>query len=174
MTLPTPQVSGAQADLSLSTLLAAVAGACTAAALYAEDPIAEARAVRRLRPARAVLIVALLITGGALFSWGPHGVEVSDARSYLFFAAGSLVIGRLGGLPAAAVAFAAYTGACLFGGVPVEGRPRAWAVPMQHVEGLAPLAVTAVAAAAVAVLVTWHPVMPAGYRRLRLRLAVPR
>lgn len=165
ITVSTPQISGAQAYLSATTLLAAIAGSSTAVALDTADPVAEARAARRLRAPRAVTMVVLLALGALLFTLGRDGPDLTALRVHLFFATCSLLLTRVFGISVTAVTLAGYLGLCVFAGVPVGGEPAWWAVLLQPVEELGPVVAVAAAAAAVVVLVTWEPPLPTGYRR---------
>lgn len=164
-TIHTPQVSGAVAPLSTRTALAAVAATCVAGALAHHDPIEAARAAPFLRGLRLSAVGGLVLLVALAFTPTAAGPDWSTARTALLLAAAALLTARYAGLTATAAVAAGYWGACLFAGVPVEGAPRWWAVPMQQVSAAIPSLPIAVAVAAIAVVVTTRtPRLPRDHR----------
>lgn len=164
-TVQTPQVSGAVAPLSMRTALATVAATCVAGALAQQDQIAVARAPRLLRGLRLSVVGCLVLVVPLAFAPTASGPDWSTARTALLVSAAALLTARFAGLAVTATAVAGYWGACLFAGVPAEGVPRWWAVPMQHVQAPVPSVPVAAAVAVVAVVVvTWTPLLPRDHR----------
>lgn len=166
----TPQLSGADAPITIRTAAAVLGGAAVAGLIPTRDPVAEVRAVRNIRLARQGVVGAVLCLGAAMFGVDPSaGWDWEAARTYVFVATVTLLIARSAGTLPAAAAFAAYLGACLFVGVPVDGHVRWWAVPVQPADGFSPgIAILAVTAAATVVVVFWNPSLPTNHRRGRI------
>lgn len=163
--LGTPQASGGQADLTLSSVMAAAAGVCAVGLIGAAEPIAEARAGRPLTRARAAYPSLVAALGCLGFAWTGERGSAGASLTYATIAAGLLTVTRFAGHITAALVFVAYMGAVLFTGATSSGVARWWAVPLrQEGGGLAPW--VAVAALALALGVTLRPPrLPSSHRR---------
>lgn len=155
--LGTPQLSGADAVITVRGGAAALAGALAGRLTATDDVVPERLSPRRLAPVRVATVSLVLATGIASFgaAWPSGGLDA--ARTYLFFATVAMILCYLGGELLAALVLSGYLGACLFVGVPAVGPPRAWAVPMQPTDGLSVGLVLLLAVCALAVGVAACP-----------------
>jgi len=163
----TPQLSGASAPLTPADVAAALSGALFANLVHTPDPIAEARSPRNLKALRRLSATAVLAIGVVALGLSPHGWDWDTVRTYALFAAASAFLTRYAGVLASAAAFAAYVGACLFAGVPQDGEPHWWAIPMHTGASTASLTLTLILLAFTIYTTFRSPRLPADHRRHR-------
>lgn len=134
--LGTPQISGAEAPLSLSAAFGAVAGFCFGFLGESRESLLEARATRNLQRRRQLLALALLTLIGAVIPLGGlQGWDWDAYRNVMVMAGSGILLVRFAGSVVAAVLFAAYMGASLFVGAPLNAPVRWWAVLLQSTDG---------------------------------------
>jgi hypothetical protein len=132
----TPQLSGAEAPLSLAASIGAVAGFCFGFLGESREALLEARATRNLRRRRQLLALGLLAFVGAVVPLGGlQGWDWDAYRNVMVMAGSGILLVRFAGSLVAAVTFAAYMGASLFVGAPLDAPVRWWAVLLQHTDG---------------------------------------
>lgn len=172
-------IGGAQLRLSEDSsaavpwvvLLPLIGSVITAMSLESPMPVAERLAARRLSPLlllHLAALVALTIAGGFINTAGIHGAYgwASASRNAAAFTGIALLGGLLTGYRLAWIGPMTWAFACLSFGV-VNGRPRAWALPLAP-DGNAGPAVAALILFAIGALLACWPLTPMMRPRARL------